>query len=110
MAAKVNSYERELERMANIVNLTISEAFDEILGFEHSPRVRRQVLAIFNAVASAINFGIAVKNSYELSELQRRVADDEREKDVLIAVVDNVAKQQLRDHELMRCLINDTIR
>lgn len=80
----------------------VLEAFGEL-----SARVKRQLGFALAGLAAIVNFGLGIRNSYELEHLRQTVRSGERTKEYLVKAVDGIVKTQARDHDLMKRIVDD---
>jgi hypothetical protein len=74
-----------------------------------SQRDRRQFVELALIAIEVVNFGITLKNSYDIARFREQMATVESRIDGLIHLNDEIVKSQLRDHKTISRLLNTTL-
>jgi len=105
-------YWRELKAISLAINFTVEELVDH--AFRHSPvlssRVRRNVLEILTGFGTMVNFGVTMKNSWDLHNLKQEVQHERERTDRLFIEVGSLSRTQLRNQKMIGRLVKQVAR
>jgi len=98
-------YATEIANLYNAICAVTEDMLAMVFGDSIGTREKRELLEF---IFQAVNFGITLKNSYDIECFRTRLQTDEDRIEALIKFDDEIGKTLLRDHHMIEKLANST--
>lgn len=108
--SNMEGYYNELEAIVDSINSTVDELSGMAFRTPEGLRQKRSPFAIVTGVGAFVNFGIGIKNMWELQSLKRHVERTDARVEKLFIAVDSISRTQLRDHNMINKLVQQVSR